>query len=243
MAHHYERLRDALADEYTVSIIDRRGRGASGPQGPGYSLEREVDDLEAVAAAESARLVFGHSYGGLIALQAARTSLLFEKAAVYEPTVSLNGSFDLSFAPEFERLLADGHHTRAMALFLRSTRLTPLGNAPRPVYLALSALLLGGRDGLQTRELMSTTPREMREVARTDSDGSGYRSIEAATLLLRGTKSPPYLTGVLDTLGEVIPHARVESVVAADHNAPDESDPLGVAARLLDFFTPSVPTA
>lgn len=40
----------ALAPSFAVSVIDRRGRGRSGPQGPGYSIERELEDLFAVQA-------------------------------------------------------------------------------------------------------------------------------------------------------------------------------------------------
>jgi pimeloyl-ACP methyl ester carboxylesterase len=67
----YLPLARGLADYFTVDVIDRRGRGCSGPQGPDYSLERELEDLFAVQAQTQARAIFGHSYGGLIALEAA----------------------------------------------------------------------------------------------------------------------------------------------------------------------------
>lgn len=165
MARHYERLVGGLTDKLTVSVLDRRGRGASGPQGRDYSIVREVEDLEAVGSADGARLVFGHSYGGLVAIEAARTSRTFEKIAVYEPTISL------------------------------------------------------------------------REVLRADSDGAGYRTVAAETLLLHGTKSPDYLTGVLEPLSHLIPNAQIDELPGADHNAPDESAPLRIAARLRAFLT------
>ena len=36
--------------------------------------------------------VFGHSYGGLVALQTARRTAAFRQIAVYEPAVVLDGS-------------------------------------------------------------------------------------------------------------------------------------------------------
>lgn len=96
MAHNYDRLAAALADGFSVCVIERRGRGNSGPQGPRYSIDREVEDLQAVADAVGARMVFGHSYGGLIALTAARSTSDIDQLVVYEPGVSINGSFDLS---------------------------------------------------------------------------------------------------------------------------------------------------
>ncbi|WP_328617826.1 alpha/beta hydrolase [Amycolatopsis sp. NBC_00355] len=237
MAHNYDRLAGELADRFAVSVIDRRGRGASGPQGPDYTLEREIEDLRAVQQAEDAHLVFGHSYGGLVALQSARADRSLDRLVVYEPAVSLNGSFDLSFLPGFERLLAAGRRTRAMALFLHRTRLTPLpGSTPRVVFLALAALLVGGRSGVEMRDLMPTTPPELTEVARYDSDGATYAEVMARTLLLGGTRTPAYLLGVLEPLSRVIPRARVELLDGADHNAPDESAPRAVAEHLGAFL-------
>ena len=47
-SQHYMKLGAALAEEFTVYIPDRRGRGMSGPYGPHYSIEREDEDLDAV---------------------------------------------------------------------------------------------------------------------------------------------------------------------------------------------------
>jgi pimeloyl-ACP methyl ester carboxylesterase len=64
-----------LAEVLTVWAMDRRGRGASGDTPP-YSIEREFDDVAAVAEALAEEIggpipVFGHSYGGRCALGAA----------------------------------------------------------------------------------------------------------------------------------------------------------------------------
>ncbi|GAA5206441.1 alpha/beta hydrolase [Microbacterium kyungheense] len=237
VAHNYARLAGELADRFAVSVMERRGRGASGAQGRDYCLDREVEDVQAVQRAEQARLVLGHSYGGLIALQSARTDRSLDRVAVYEPAVSVNGSFDLSFLPDFERLLAAGRHARAMALFLQRTRLTPLPDAtPRFVFQGLAALMVRGKSGTEMRDLMPTTPPELTEVLRYDSDGAGYAEVAAKTLLIGGTKTPAYLTDVLETLSHTIPHSHVEMLEGADHNAPDESAPQTVAKRLAAFL-------
>ena len=234
MAHNYDALAAALADAFTVVVIERRGRGASGPQGAGYSLAREVQDVQAVARAEGAALVFGHSYGGLVALAAAAVDPGLTRCAVYEPAVSIGGSFDLSFRGEFMRLLGDGKHVRAMALFLHRTGVLPFRNPPYPVCWALAALMVG-RPG-EMRDLMATTPAELEVVARADGDGSAYASIAAETLLLSGTRTSSRLTGVLDPLARIIPRATHRVLDGADHNAPDESDPTRIAAELRAFF-------
>jgi pimeloyl-ACP methyl ester carboxylesterase len=235
MAHNYDRLAAALADVFTVCVIERRGRGLSGPQGPRYSIDREVEDLQAVADAVGARMVFGHSYGGLIVLTAARSNADIDRLVVYEPGVSINGSFELSFGADFRRLLERGKHVRAMALFLHETRLIPLPWTPYPLCWAFAWLMVG-RHG-EMRDLMPTTPAELEEVARSDGDGSDFATITANTLLVSGSKSPDYMTGVLKPLSAIIPGARHLTLNDADHNAPDESDPDRIAAELRRFLS------
>ena len=47
----YVELARHVAPHATVHLMDRRGRGSSGPQGVGYSLATEIEDLLAVQAA------------------------------------------------------------------------------------------------------------------------------------------------------------------------------------------------
>jgi pimeloyl-ACP methyl ester carboxylesterase len=46
----YLPLARRLAHSFAVHVIDRRGRGRSGAQGPAYTIERELEDLAAVQA-------------------------------------------------------------------------------------------------------------------------------------------------------------------------------------------------
>src|SRR5213080_2798421 len=58
-------LAQALADDFTVYLPDRRGRGLSGPHRPDHCVRTEVEDLQAVLAESRAQMVFGVSAGGL----------------------------------------------------------------------------------------------------------------------------------------------------------------------------------
>ena len=49
VAQNLMKLGIALADSFSVCIPDRRGRGASGPFGPDYGVERDCEDLRAAA--------------------------------------------------------------------------------------------------------------------------------------------------------------------------------------------------
>lgn len=86
------------------------------------------------------------------------------------------------------------------------------------------------------RGLMPTTPAELTEVLRCDSDGLSYAEVTAKTLLIGGTKTPRYLTSVFDSLSRIIPRCQVEMLDGADHNAPDENAPQTVAERLAAFL-------
>ena len=66
-------IEDTLARHHAVWVYSRRGRGGSG-DGPGYALEREVEDVRAVlaVAGDGAHLV-GHSGGAIYSINAMRT--------------------------------------------------------------------------------------------------------------------------------------------------------------------------
>jgi pimeloyl-ACP methyl ester carboxylesterase len=233
-AHHYEALARELSGTHSVHVIDRRGRGLSGPQGPDYRLDSEVDDAVAVVERTRSETIFGHSYGGLVGLHLAlRRSVA--ALVVYEPGVSIGGSFEGGWLPAFTRLLDEGRHNAAMATFLKYTRLAPIGDAPMLVFRALAYLLLHGSDGRDTRAMMATTPAEVGEVIRLDSDGSRYAQIRSPTLLLGGSKTPTYITAVLPELARIIPTARCMILDGLDHNAPDLNAPVVIAGQIRTF--------
>ena len=79
-----------LGEPRHVAAMDRRGRGASGDPPDGrYSIEREFDDVAAVAHTLATLSggpidVLGHSYGGRVALGAAGRSADLRRVIVYE---------------------------------------------------------------------------------------------------------------------------------------------------------------
>lgn len=77
-----------LARSRRVYAMDRRGRGASSDN-PSYSIEREFEDVaavaEAIAAGSGGRVdVAGHSYGGRCALGASLRTSAIRRVVVYE---------------------------------------------------------------------------------------------------------------------------------------------------------------
>src|SRR5947209_11987461 len=83
-SHHYTAISRHLSDSITVLSLDRRGRPGSAPQRPDHGIEAECQDVLVALEQTEASMVFGHSSGGVVALQ---TALRFpvERVAVYEP--------------------------------------------------------------------------------------------------------------------------------------------------------------
>ncbi|MGW7680252.1 alpha/beta fold hydrolase [Kribbella sp. NPDC054772] len=232
-AHHYETLARGLAGAQTVHVIERRGRGASTEQGSSYGVETEVGDVVAVMEHTGSQVVFGHSYGGLIALHVGLRRRL-DALIAYEPGVSLDGSFDASWLDTFTQLVGDGKQVAAMTTFLKGTDLLPFHAAP--LLWAISLLMLRGPGGRETRDLMPLTPAEIGEIVRLDSDGSRYAGIASRTLLLGGERSPGYLTGVLPRLEGILPNAEYTILPGLDHNAPDENAADTVAQQIRQYL-------
>lgn len=96
-AQSHMQLAEALADTFTVYLPDRRGRGLSGPYSKDYSIQKDVEDMDALLTKTGTHNVFGVSSGAIIWLQAALTLPAIHKAAIFEPPLSINGSGQLPF--------------------------------------------------------------------------------------------------------------------------------------------------
>jgi pimeloyl-ACP methyl ester carboxylesterase len=235
----YVPLARALARSFAVHVIERRGRGSSGPQGPGYSIEKEVEDLLAVQAATGAGAVFGHSYGGLVALETALRSTAFSCVAVYEPGVSVGGSFRAGWIPRYRELLAAGDSRGAFASMVRGIGAAPvpIGRLPLPCVRLILRLAISRERWQQMEPLLEASLAEHEQIALLDEETvDRYSSITARVLLLGGKKSPRRATTELfEALQRVIPDSEAEIIDGLDHEAPEEKAPDLVAERVRQF--------
>jgi pimeloyl-ACP methyl ester carboxylesterase len=233
-AQHYRKLAGHLADSHTVYSVNRRGRVGSGPQGNDYRIDRECEDVIAVLGKTRTDVVFGHSYGGLIALEVALRYPL-AKLVLYEPAISVRGSFPDAWLPAFRHALAHGRAAKAMAIQTKGTRMAgPLNALPTP----LLALLIRGwmRSHPEMAELQPTYPAECAEVKRLDSTIDRYKEVTAQTLLLIGGRGPAYLRDPGRLLASIIPRSGLVTLHKLDHLAPDETAPERVGDELKRFF-------
>jgi pimeloyl-ACP methyl ester carboxylesterase len=225
-----------LAARHTVHIVQRRGRGGSGPQGDRYGIARECEDIEAVRARTGTRLIFGHSFGGLVALRAACGNPAFDAVAVYEPGVSVGGSIPVDWIDRARREISQGAGHEAFITFVRGVNPDQTGRIPRRLLRIILRYAIPRAEMRQNLTLMPQAISEHAEVGRLDGRLTDYREITAATLITRGKGRDTARQAVaLARLAETIPGCETATFRKLDHFAP-EKKPGEIADVVLRFF-------
>ncbi len=237
LAEDYENLAEALAASFTVHVLERRGHGSSGDSTSGYSIEREVEDVTALLKMTGPAFVFGHSYGGLIALEAARTlGGRVRKLAVFEPGVSIGGSIPSDWISEYERLLAEGKTHEAFIVFIRALGPEQARRAPGWLMRLTLPFILRGNEWRKMKALLPSNGREHAEVGRLNDSYRVYGGIAAPTLLMHGDKDGAIPARTSEALGRVMPKAMTRAFPGLDHFAPQRGATGEVAEALRAFF-------
>ncbi|HXT93887.1 MAG TPA: alpha/beta hydrolase [Trebonia sp.] len=225
-----------LGQRHTVHVVQRRGRGGSGPQGDRYGIARECEDIEAVRAATGARLIFGHSFGGLVAVRAAVGSGAYDAVAAYEPGISVNGSIPADWIDRARQEVAAGADFEAFITFIRGVNPEETGRAPRWLLRLILKRAIGPAELRQNLALMPQAISEHEEVGRLDRQFPDYREVAAPTLIMRGRGRDTGRQAVaLARLAETIPDTETVAFPKSDHFAP-EKKPDEIAAAVLRFF-------
>lgn len=245
-SQHYMRLAAALANSFTVYVPDRRGRGLSGPLVEQLSLTQACEDADALLAKTDTHFVFGHSAGGLIALQAALTVPSVRKVAVYEPPLSVHGSVPTFWFKRYEREVEQRKYASAMITALKGLQLNQLFTAlPRPVLLLLISLLSRQEkqtlrpNDLSMESLVPTGRVDLQLFREMEDTLEHFTRMCAEVLLLGGEKSPAYLRDALAALAQTVPHTKRIQYPGLDHSGPNVTAPERIAGDLQAFFSPS----
>jgi pimeloyl-ACP methyl ester carboxylesterase len=110
-------LASELAEHFTVYNYDRRGRGDSGDTLP-YTVEREIEDIDALIAETGSAHLYGVSSGGALALEVAATGIAIDKLAVYEVPYSMADDASQhwrEYVEKLEVMLSEGRRGDAVA--------------------------------------------------------------------------------------------------------------------------------
>ena len=237
LAADYANLVEALASSFTVHVLERRGHGNSGDAPDGYAIEREVEDVTALLQTTGPAHVFGHSFGGLVALEAARAlGGRVRNLAVYEPGVSIGGSIPADWIPEYKRLLAEGKAHEAFIVFIRALGPEQARQAPRWLMRLVLPFVLRGHEWQKMKALLPSNAREHAEVGRLNDSYRAYAGIAAPTMLMHGDKDGAVPARTSEALGRVMVKATVRAFPGLDHFAPQRGDTGEVAEALRVFF-------
>jgi pimeloyl-ACP methyl ester carboxylesterase len=233
----YAPFGSALAEHFTVHIIERRGRGGSSPQGDDYSMVKEREDVLALLQKTGASLLVGHSYGGLVALEVARNNPSLTKVAVYEPGVSIDGSIPMDWMPGYEKKLAEKKYLDAFVKFSLGVGPDRARNTPAWLMKLLLPLFLSSHERKLMLGLLPENLHEHQEVARLDSSYENYREIVADVLLMYGGKShTTWVDLSMERLATVLPRSETKEFPKLDHFGIDKKAPREVARAVCAYF-------
>ena len=206
----------------TVLNVDRRGRGLSGDS-DAYALEREVDDLAAVcAAAEPPVDVFAHSFGAIVALEAARRGGI-RRLVLYEPPIGLPAGPPGTLA-RLRALLDAGDRDGVVALSFAAV----IGLPDAAVTRLREQPTWAGRIAAA-----HTLVREF-EAAEAYRPDPALDSLSTPVLFLVGETSPPALRAATEKIARLVPSARLEVLAGQGHLGIDAA-PAAVARAVLGF--------
>ena len=226
------KLAAQLAPHFTVYTYDRRGRGASGDTPP-YAPDREIDDIEALAAVagETGGPVFLHgtSSGAGLALEAAKRIPAIAKLSVYEPPFIVDGSrspIPDGYLAELSRLVAGGRRGDAVKTFMRFVGTPAVFTAVMPLTPVWPKLKAVAPTLPYDIEIMQDHQRG------TPLESAEWAAVKVPALVAVGGKSPAWMTNATRALADALPDARYRTVPGQNHMVR----PQAIAPVLTGFF-------
>lgn len=203
-----------------VHCYDRRGRARSAPQPDDYSVATEISDLATVMRETGSADIVAHSYGGFVALQAARHVAL-RRLVTYDAAVSLSGNLSHRWRPELEQAVAEGQPNHAWAHLVKGLATAgPVSFLPLGALRMLSILSARTNLGAEMRELLPTAVAEMRAVLDADAELQDFVGITTPTLMLCGSWSPGYFAETGRQLAAAVPSIEFAVVPGQLHEGP-----------------------
>ena len=204
----------AFEQRFTVCAVDRRGRGGSGDS-DAYAIEREFEDVAAVADSPAEPVVLvGHSYGALVALEAALITCNVRKLVLYDPGIEVAGQeiYPHEVIERLDALLAAGDRDGVVATTMREVA----GLPPETVEYMRSLPVWQARV-----EAAHTIPRELRAVKAYRLDPERFGDVRVPTLVLSGGESPAALRKAAEAVEEALPDSRLVVMEGQGHAAMD----------------------
>jgi len=216
---YYSELVKSLAEHYTFYLPDRRGRGLSlNADIRNYSIEKEVEDLLELIKQTNAELIFGHSIGGIIALETS-FRFKFKKMVLYEPPILIQGKLPVPtyWLPDFNRSINRTDYYKALSIAIKGFEMGPLANKPTWLIGMILRLSLWGTIRKDAFEAMKMLGKEFEIVENINPDLNRYRNNKTQTLLINGTETKNF--GIcLEILSKFMLNSERLALDGYDHN-------------------------
>jgi pimeloyl-ACP methyl ester carboxylesterase len=195
-----------LAEDHTVWVYDRRGRGGSGDSAE-YTLDREVDDLSAVITATGGvPHVVAHSYGAVIALQTGLHGIPMRSLVVYEPPI--NGqTIDPQQIADIQLAVDEGRVDDAIRDM--ATRLAGITDDELAIAMKIPPIKKSLREGAQV------VGREIEAIR--GCDWSALPFADVPTLILRGERSDAAVYPSNDQTSRIASRAEITTLTGQGH--------------------------
>jgi pimeloyl-ACP methyl ester carboxylesterase len=217
-------VREELGSHYTIHAMDRRGRGLSSTEAGAYGLQREAEDVAAVAEALGDDVyVVAHSYGALCTMEAALITEAFRRIVLYEPPMPSPG-LDVVPAETLARLKTIGDPEKILETFYRNA-----------LQLPQSAV-----DAMRGTEIWKARLSAAHTITRELDEVTAYRAgerlgqITVPVRMLLGTQTTAYLRAATAAFAAQIPNAKVVALQDQAHQAID-LDPEQFVRAVVDF--------
>jgi pimeloyl-ACP methyl ester carboxylesterase len=250
-AHNFSDLAKMLSETFTVYVPDRRGRGMSPcPYNKNYTVQKDVEDLEAILSKTGAHFVFGLSSGAVISLIASITLPAIHKVAAYEPPFFVNG-LPSAFFERYKEEIEKGRIAAALTAAGKAVQIRPIPwFIPDWLITFITNQMIASQEKqpaseyLPLKELVIAIQYDFHIVTETHGMLDRLHSVKSEVLLLGGSKSPAYLRTDLDAVEKVLPHVKRITFTGLDHTASwnyhSKQNPKGkpelVAKELRNFF-------
>ncbi|MGD9894845.1 MAG: alpha/beta fold hydrolase [Dehalococcoidia bacterium] len=218
----------ALEERFIVYAVDRRGRGLSGDTST-HSIAQESDDIGAVVNSIGGPVdLLGHSYGALLALEAARRSDSVRRLVLYEPPIPTGTPlYSAATLDRMQALIDAGERDAMLATFFRDVVGMPEDELSliraQPVWQARVAAA-------------HTIPRELRSIDRYDFKPERFKGMRTPCLLLFGGDSPAFLKDATAAVRTALSASRIAVMPGQQHIAMNTAPDLFLR-EVLGFLT------
>ncbi|MFF3566084.1 alpha/beta fold hydrolase [Streptomyces sp. NPDC002574] len=217
-----------LAEDHTVFLVDRRGRGLSG-DAQYYDLETEVADLQAVLnAAGAGATLLAHSYGAVCAAATAAAGASISALVLYEPPFPVSGTWETARLPLVAEALKEKNYDQALVTILS------LLVVPDDIIEDLRATPFWA-------PMAALTPTFQREYSVLNSladDLDRFKAIRERTLVFLGGDSPQRRIDAVELLTSSLPDVTLVDLPGQHHYA-HVAQPEVIAKAVQSFLSAS----